>query len=240
VPKPRGGFGYVLDLPRLAGNPNLIVPSKPDQSELWLLVRNGEMPPPDAPPLTAAEKEVIRAWIAAGAPVADSPAAPSASAPGEPEDEAVSEPASRPALGRTLLWLGKLHFLVLHFPIALLLAGCAGELWAAWTGARAPLPVVRFCTGLGAAAVLPTVALGWLYAQAGHGAGSPDLLGLHRWVGTAAGAWAVAAVLGSEWDARRGRRTWPVRALLLGGTLLVGTAAHLGGLLVHGRDFFGW
>src|SRR5262249_29511912 len=52
VLKPRGGFGYVLDLRRLAGNPNLIVPSSPEQSELWLLVRNGEMPPPDAPQLT--------------------------------------------------------------------------------------------------------------------------------------------------------------------------------------------
>jgi mono/diheme cytochrome c family protein len=68
--RPRGRFGYVLDLRRVAGNPEMVIPFKPGESELWLLVRQNEMPPPDAPSgsLTAREKEVIRAWIAAGAP----------------------------------------------------------------------------------------------------------------------------------------------------------------------------
>src|SRR5437868_15329723 len=60
--KPKGRFGYVLDLSRLAGNRELVVPSAPDESELWELVRRGEMPPEDSPtgPLTAEQKEVIR------------------------------------------------------------------------------------------------------------------------------------------------------------------------------------
>src|SRR5205809_3770722 len=68
--KPKGRFGYVLDLRRVAGNPEMVIPSRPDESELWVLVNRGEMPPPDAPhgPLSTAEKESIRAWIAAGAP----------------------------------------------------------------------------------------------------------------------------------------------------------------------------
>src|SRR5579859_8085759 len=40
--RPRGGFGYILDLKRVAANPQLIVPSAPDKSELWLLVQSGE------------------------------------------------------------------------------------------------------------------------------------------------------------------------------------------------------
>src|SRR5438874_6598223 len=61
--KPKGRFGYVLDLRRVAGNPEMVIPSRPDESELWVLVSRGEMPPPDSPhgPLSAAEQELVRA-----------------------------------------------------------------------------------------------------------------------------------------------------------------------------------
>src|SRR5260221_531516 len=70
VAKPKGRFGYVLDLKRIAGNPEMVIPSRPDESELWQLVSRDEMPPTDSPQgsLTLAQKETIRAWIAAGAP----------------------------------------------------------------------------------------------------------------------------------------------------------------------------
>jgi mono/diheme cytochrome c family protein len=68
--RPEGRFGYVTDLRRVANNPELVVPLAPDESELWEHVRRDEMPPEDAPsgPLSMSEKDVIRAWIAAGAP----------------------------------------------------------------------------------------------------------------------------------------------------------------------------
>src|SRR5436853_1540081 len=68
--KPRGRFGYVLDLGRIAANREMVVPSFPDESELWELVHRGEMPPEESPtgPLTDEEKDLIREWIAAGAP----------------------------------------------------------------------------------------------------------------------------------------------------------------------------
>ena len=67
--KPRGRFGYVLDLRRMAANPELVIPCRPDQSELWELVSRNEMPPEDSPggELTAPEKQLIHDWIAAGA-----------------------------------------------------------------------------------------------------------------------------------------------------------------------------
>jgi mono/diheme cytochrome c family protein len=70
LPRPRGRFGYVLDLKRLAADPEKIVPGRPAESELWALVEHDEMPPSDAPrgPLAPSEKEAVRAWIAAGAP----------------------------------------------------------------------------------------------------------------------------------------------------------------------------
>jgi hypothetical protein len=107
-----------------------------------------------------------------------------------------------------------------------------------WMGRRPPSPAVRFCLGLAAASAVPAVALGWLFALGGH---SPSgLLALHRWLGTAAGACAVAVAVFSEVDARRGVRSWSTRALLLAGALLVGISAHLGGLMVHGQGFFDW
>jgi hypothetical protein len=68
--KPKGRFGYVLDLARVAANREMVVPFSPDESELWQLIRRGEMPPEDSTTgaLSAEQKEVIRAWIAAGAP----------------------------------------------------------------------------------------------------------------------------------------------------------------------------
>src|SRR5262249_47373040 len=73
--QPKGRFGYVLDLGRVAGNPEMVIPSRPEESELWILVQRGEMPPDDSPtgPLTADEKEAIRRWIAAGAPDVSQP-----------------------------------------------------------------------------------------------------------------------------------------------------------------------
>ena len=53
----------------VAANPEMVIRWSPDESELWELVRRGEMPPADASagPLSQQEKELIRSWIAAGA-----------------------------------------------------------------------------------------------------------------------------------------------------------------------------
>src|SRR5262249_8889412 len=136
--KPKGRFGYVLDLRKVASNPEMVVPSSPDESELWSLVSQGEMPPPESAsaPLTDAEKETIRAWIAAGAPEALS------QVPGGPGP--AGGPAEAPVGGRTLRWLGKLHLLLIHFPIALLVAAGIGELVSLWRRSRVPSPTVRF------------------------------------------------------------------------------------------------
>lgn len=69
--KPEGKFGYVLDLKRMADNEDYVVRGKPQKSELFRLVNEGEMPPddhPKTPPLTGDEKDVVRRWIQAGAP----------------------------------------------------------------------------------------------------------------------------------------------------------------------------
>jgi mono/diheme cytochrome c family protein len=240
VARPKGRFGYVLDLKRLAGDPEKVVPGRPDESELWSLVSNGDMPPSSSPtgPLSEKQKEVVRAWIAAGAPSGEAAAVAPASAAGAPEEEGPA-PAPPPPLKRGLLWLGKFHLLFIHFPIAFLLAAGAAEVWSLLRKERGPSALVRACLWAGAASALPTVALGWLFAWGGNGAGSPRLLGWHRWLGTTTAFVAVGALIASEWwDQRRGRRGWPARLLVLASSLLVALTAHFGGLMVHGREFF--
>jgi uncharacterized membrane protein len=216
----------------------MVIPGKPNQSELWVLVSRGDMPPADSPrgPLTAAEKEIIREWIAAGSP--DVQVWPSgANTPHEPEHSVA--PPSLSTTDRLIRFLGKFHLLLLHFPIALLIAAGVGELLSLRRPQEPPSVVSRFCLTLAAVAVIPTVALGWLHAASGYGVGSAQTLSLHRWLGTITGAWILIAAVCVWRDARSGR-FWRGRIMLAVGILLVAGTAHAGGLLAHGRDFFDW
>lgn len=234
--KPKGRFGYVLDLKRIAANPEMVIPLHPDESELWVLVQHGEMPPPDSPQgaLTPAQKEIIRAWIAAGAPEA-SPGALDSTLAAQAESPT---PVSLATADRILRWVGKFHLLMIHFPIALVLAAGVGEVWSAWRRSSIPSDTVRFCLWLGALAAVPTAGLGWIFAAAGNGVGSPQLLMTHRWLGTTAAVWLVITAICADRDARRGRRSRYVRYLLVSGVVITAFTAHLGGLLARGRDFF--
>jgi hypothetical protein len=66
-PKPKGGLDLARRDAALAGGKSgtAIVPGRPEDSRLWQYVDAGKMPPKK--PLAAAEKEVLRAWVATGA-----------------------------------------------------------------------------------------------------------------------------------------------------------------------------
>ncbi|MGH7171402.1 MAG: c-type cytochrome domain-containing protein [Gemmataceae bacterium] len=237
VRKPKGEFGYVLDLKKLAADPEKVVPFKPEDSELWQLVHDEEMPPEEAKagPLTKEQKEIIRVWIEAGAP--STPIDPSATSPTNEVAESVPAPTAEKHL---LDWLGNFHVVVVHFPIALLLSAAAGEVWFACWRVRQPAPAVRFCVLLGAFSAIVAAALGWLHAASGYGVSSPFILAWHRWLGTATGAGSVILAVLSEIDSRRGVRSWWFRLLLLLVALLVAVAGYFGGRLAYGDNFFKW
>jgi hypothetical protein len=226
----------VLDLKRVAGNPDLVVPFKPEESKLWTLIRDDEMPPQDAKggPLAREEKEVIRAWVASGAPAASSPSLPGPTLP-------ATHPLELSAVKRLFRWLGRFHIPAVHFPIALLAAAALGEVWAAWRAVRIPESAVRFGVLLGAGGAVFAATLGWLHADlGGYGSADSQVLSLHRWIGTTAALWAVGIALLSERDARRQQRSTCFRIMLWFGAVLAAAAGHLGGTLVHGEGFFNW
>jgi len=242
--RPRAAL-YLHELGPLAANPEWVVPHEPEKSYLWTLVRDDDMPAKGAKagPLNAQEKETIRAWIAAGAPVPKSSPA-LLSSPGTPQETpgaAMPPPAPMPqsTMTRVFAWFGRFHVLVIHFPIALLATAALAEAIAAWRGSWTPSPTVRLCVLLGAASAMAAVALGWLHADVGaFGGATSSILAVHRWLGTMAGLGAAALVVMSERENRQGRRSSVFRIALWTGASLVAATAHFGGLMVHGNNFF--
>jgi uncharacterized membrane protein/mono/diheme cytochrome c family protein len=221
--RPKGRFGYVLDLTRVAANPKLIVPGDPARSELYQMVLHDEMPGKGAtaPPLTTEEKDTVRRWIEAGAAglPSDPPAAPLAFGP------------------RVVRFIGQFHPLTTHFPIAFLIAALPAELIWRRTRRTEWATVARFCVAVGAAGAVVSAALGWCAAAFHPPSGfSRELLAWHRWLGTATALWAAW----TAWLAGRPRWRGGLVWSLCVGVVLVGGAGYLGAALVFGLHHLTW
>lgn len=137
---------------------------------------------------------------------------------------------------RLIDWLGRLHPMVVHFPIAFIPAA----LFTAIVGRKRPgfAKPVQFLVVTGGLTAPVAMLSGWL--GGGMAPGADDwVMQIHRWLGTGIGlgalALAVFALRNPEKD--RGPR------MILGLSLL--TAAILvqgwfGGALVHGVDHLNW
>ena len=231
--RPKGKFGYVLDLARVAANPKMIVPGNPAKSELYQMVTHNEMPPPKAnlPPLTTEEKDIVRSWIEAGAP---------ASLPDE--NSTTTAPLT---LGRRILRdIGQFHPSSTHFPIALLIVALPAEFLWKLTRQNFWKATVRFCVTLGAVAAVITATLGWCDAPFSTYAGaSASVLLWHRWFGTGTAIWAILAASLSEFSNQRGnphRLSCCFRLTLVIGAVLVSVAGYLGASLFYGLNHFSW
>jgi uncharacterized membrane protein len=136
-----------------------------------------------------------------------------------------------------MLVIGRLHPLVLHFPIGLVLAAAAAELLAILTRRESwrALGVANARAG-GALAVVTAIA-GWALTSASFIEPS-RLLEWHRWTGVA-GATAAAGAAVVSTQLRAPSRRWLVlyQAGLFGAAALIGLAGHLGGTLVWGAEF---
>jgi uncharacterized membrane protein len=136
-----------------------------------------------------------------------------------------------------MAFIGRLHPLLIHFPIALVIAAAAAELGMMVTrdGRWRSLAVGN--ARAGAVFALAATIAGWRLALAPEMEVSP-LLEWHRWLGTAAAGAAVAAALATGAVHRRsaaGVRIY--RLALFAAGMLVAATGHLGGLLVWGADF---
>ncbi len=242
LPRPKGKFGYVLDMARMAENPDYVVRGKPEESELYTMVFNDEMPGEDAnvPPLTPEEKEAVKRWIEIGAP-GDLPGGPDHGAPAVTQAEP-PKPAE-PFWRQSLRWVGQFHPLSTHFPVALMLVAVFAEGLAWWTRRDHWFHTVRFLVIISALSAVGATTLGWVNAYfSSYNKAAGALLWWHRWLGTGAGVWALVCaalvILSSCAEGTPERKRF--RGALLAGAVLVGVAGFLGSALIYGLDHYAW
>ncbi|HEY2343345.1 MAG TPA: DUF2231 domain-containing protein [Chthoniobacteraceae bacterium] len=239
LPRPKGKFGYILDLERVAANPDYVVPGKPDKSDLYNLVEDDEMPGEDAnvPPLTPEEKAAVKRWIEIGAP---------SKLPGTAERQSHPQappPPPEPFWRHLWHWAGRFHPVMTHFPVSLLMMATLAELLGWLTKRESWMQTVRFLLVLGAAGAVAAAGSGWVNAYFSSYNKAPwALLWWHRWFGTATAVWAVICACasfsaeGEKPAACRGR----LRIALLLGAALVGLSGFLGSALIYGLDHYAW
>lgn len=139
-----------------------------------------------------------------------------------------------------MTWLGNFHPIVVHFPIALLIAALVAEILL-WSGHwNVPDSVVRYCLLFVALGAVAGALFGWAdWWHASYDGEMAVYLDLHRWFGTATAIVAVAAAAADLWargHADSHRLRWS-RGLLVLSTVLVAITGHFGGTLIYGPGF---
>ena len=136
-----------------------------------------------------------------------------------------------------MVLIGKLHPMLVHFPIALVLAAAAAELLAIITRRASWRVIAVASVRAGAATGVVTAIAGWLLTSAPFIEPTPSLT-LHRWTGFVGAASAMAAALMSmRPQVQSNRSVFAYQATLFGAAAFVGIAGHLGATLVWGPDF---
>jgi len=130
--------------------------------------------------------------------------------------------------------MGRLHPLLVHFPIALILLAPVAEMFASVTAARQWHVVSVASLRVGAVSAVAAATAGWLMAGM---PGASATLEWHRWFGTVTAAVAVVAVLMTAAGERSTAARWIDWIALLAAAVCVAATGHLGGMLVWGADF---
>lgn len=242
LPRPKGKFGYVLDLKRVAENPDYVERGHPDKSEIYKMVLHDDMPGEDAnvPPLTPEEKDVVKRWIELGAP--EAPQIAGDTTPSTAAKTAEAKP-QMPLWKQTLRWIGRFHPVSTHFPVALMFVAVFAEGIAWFTKRDSWLQTVRFLVVLAALGALSAAVLGWINAYFASYTGQlAPILKWHRWLGTGTAVWSlVCASLVMISECREGSTDRQrFRGALLLGAALVGISGFLGSALIYGLDHYAW
>jgi len=136
-----------------------------------------------------------------------------------------------------MAFVGRLHPLLIHFPIALVIAAGLAEFTAIVTANEDWRTVAVANVRAGAVFALLATLAGWRLALAPEMEGSP-LLEWHRWLGIGGAGSAIAAALATRAGRRRSAlQLWIYRSALATAALLMAITGHIGGLLVWGVNF---
>ena len=133
-------------------------------------------------------------------------------------------------------WLGRLHPIVIHFPLAFFPAA----LFTAVVGRKRPAYAkpVQFLVVAGGLIAPVAMVLGWLTGGLTVTDTDP-LLRVHRWLGTAIGLSGLALAIWA-WKRPEDDRKPGMIAALAGITAAIVVQGWFGGALVHGIDHMDW
>lgn len=138
--------------------------------------------------------------------------------------------------GSTLLrLLGRFHPAIVHFPIALLTLAALCESWQIVRRKSGVAAATPLCLGVGAASAVLASLFGLLFEEFDGGSGG-SMVDIHKWVGIAATAVALVAVVLLLKAAASPKALAGLRAFLFTGAALVGLTGYLGGELVFGSN----
>lgn len=136
-------------------------------------------------------------------------------------------------------YLGRLHVMIVHFPIGLLVTSALVEFVGVCRRLERPMTTSVVLVWCGAFAAAVAAVQGWIMAGDSKHPGAEDLVELHRWAGVTTAVLAALAA-GAGLFALRGRRIfrWPFRILIFVTAISVAVAAHWGGSLIYGEGYF--
>ncbi|WP_111613351.1 DUF1549 domain-containing protein [Algoriphagus yeomjeoni] len=137
------------------------------------------------------------------------------------------------------LWqfLGRLHPLIVHFPIALLVVAALMELLTSKRYNLKLRPGTKILATIGAMSAILAAPIGWLLAT--NEGTSGELLDLHQWIGIGTAVLSVFTLYFLSKIPRRPSRSQikVFRSFLFLTAICVSIAGHFGGSLTHGEDF---
>lgn len=137
------------------------------------------------------------------------------------------------------LWelFGRLHPLIVHFPIALIVVAAVLELFTFGKFHSKLRPGIVMLAAIGAVSAILAAPMGWLLA-ANEGT-SGEVLDLHKWIGVATAVLSVFILL--FLPKGKGELTASqikvFRGILFITAIGVSVTGHFGGALTHGEDF---
>lgn len=166
--------------------------------------------------------------------------APAAAAQSSQSDDDDGDVTPTTTFGKFIAFIGRIHPVMVHFPIALLLAAALAE----FIGLFVATPFWRntgwYCAVLGAIGAIVAAGMGWLDAMFMGHPGMENIVTLHRWFGTSTAVIALVAVIYHAIGKSRNRPKFRTvyLVLLFLAAALVGVTGFFGGMLIYGAHYF--
>ena len=131
-------------------------------------------------------------------------------------------------------WLGRLHTLVIHFPIAMFIAALGVELFGLWRRNIQYQSAAHVMLIVGTIGAIVAAALGW-FAGGFYLTDRNQVLMLHRWLGTAIAAAGLLLLYLSATARRAPERPRTLYWTTLGAmTIAIAIQGYIGGSFMHG------